>query len=95
MLSTTACRPFMWSYDHSHVLLKCSSVGALLEGRSALHIQPDGSLKSPAPQDQAIKDEIVRLAIEVMVRHIALRGQLIADLCLRGQPTLCYAVTHL
>ena len=86
MLSTTARRNAMSHYAHVHNLLRCSSVGALLDGRSALHMQPDGSLKSPAPQEEAIKDEVVRLAIEVSACYVALRCQLIADLYLRGQP---------
>ena len=67
-------------------MLLCSSVGALLDGRSVLHMQPDGSLKSPAPQEEAVKDEVVRLAIEVLNCYSKLCCQLIVDLCLHGQP---------
>lgn len=75
----------MWSYDHLHNLLIRSSVGALLDARSALHMHPDNSLRSPAPQEEAVRDEVVRLAIEVSACHVALHCQLIADLCLCGQ----------
>ena len=60
-------------------------MGALLDGRSVLHMQPDGSLKSPAPQEEAVKDEVVRLAIEVLNFYSKLCCQLIVDLCLHGQ----------
>lgn len=49
----------------SHCPAMCSSIGSLLDGRSRLHLKPDGSLIQPPPTASAIEDAVVALAVQV------------------------------